>query len=205
MTAPIANVRVTASAMLCALLLLTSGCHVEKTRHGDGKDVKIDTPFGGMSVKTEGNQVQAGVGLNVYPGATPEKKDSGDDHAADVNLNFGSFHLGVKAASYTTPDSPARVMTFYRTELARYGNVIECRNGQPIGTPTVTSAGLTCEKEHHNHIRVGEQQDGDLELKAGSQAHQHIVGFTPQGTGTKFGLVLLDMPHDLDTGNDDKQ
>ena len=185
-------------------MLLSTGCRVEKTWHGDGKDVKIDTPFGGMSVKTDGKDVQAQVGLDVYPGATPEHKRGDDNGAADVNMSFGSFHLGVKAASYTSPDAPSKVMTFYRGQLARYGTVIECRHGQPVGTPSTTAAGLTCDEDHHTKVHVNDG-DGELELKAGSKAHQHIVGFDPQGTGTKFGLVMLDLPGDLGSGGDDKQ
>ena len=187
------NGAVLAGAMTA--LLLVSGCRIEKTRHGDGKDVNIETPFGGLSVKTDGKDAQAAIGLDVYPGATPEKKANDDDHAADVNMSFGSFHLGVKAASYTTPDAPAKVMTFYRKQLGRYGTVIECRNHQPVGSPSTTGSGLTCNEGDNGKVHVGNGDEG-LELKAGSREHQHIVGLDPQGSGTKFGLVMLDLPHD---------
>ena len=43
-----------------------------------------------------------------------------------------------------------------------------------------------------------------LELKAGSRQHQHIVAINPEGTGTKLGLVALDLPiepvdHEIDS------
>ncbi len=198
------RMRQEAAVLLAAAVLLGStGCRIEKTYTSNGKDVKIDTPFGGMSVKTDGKEVQALVGLDVYPGATPEKKSGDDDKAANVNMNFGGFHLGVKAASYTTPDAPAKVMQFYRGQLARYGTVIECRGSSPVGTPVVTSAGLSCDEEKHSHVHV---TDGDdLELKAGSKAHEHIVGVNPQGSGTKFGLVMLDLPQGLGSDGNDKQ
>ena len=193
----------TAVAGVAVLLLMSTGCKVEKVQHGDGKDVKIDTPFGGMSVKTDGKDVQAQVGLDVYPGAVPEK-DKDDEHAADVNMSFGSFHLGVKAASYTTPDTPEKVMAFYRGQMARYGTVIECRDGRAVGTPAVTSAGLTCDNDAHSKVHVNSGSD-HLELKAGSKLHQHIVGFEPRAGGTKFGLVMLDLPGNLDGNDDEKQ
>lgn len=193
----------TAVAGVAVLLLMSTGCRVEKMQHGDGKDVKIDTPFGGMSVTTDGKEVQTQVGLDVYPGAVPEKKDKGDNHAADVTMNFGSFHLGVKAASYTTADAPEKVMAFYRGQMARYGTVIECREGQAVGTPAVTSAGLTCSEDSHPKVHVN-SGDNNLELKAGSKMHQHIVGFEPKGSGTKFGLVMLDLPGNLNLSDDEK-
>ena len=37
--------------------------------------------------------------------------------------------------------------------------------------------------------------NGNLELKAGSKRHQHIVGFeSPKNGRTRFALVALDLP-----------
>jgi hypothetical protein len=211
-----ANSRLVALLPALALLLLAAGCRIDEHKNGDGKneDVKIATPFGGMSVKTNQAVVEGSVGLAVYPGATPEKKKKdSDDNAADVNLSFGSFHLGVKALSYTTPDSPDKVLAFYRKDMARFGTVILCHQGHAAGTPDHTQDGLTCDKEDHGakfkshgtlngtNFNLDDDHAQD-ELKAGSRLHQHIVSIEPQGSGTKFGLVALDLPGHL--GDDDK-
>jgi hypothetical protein len=184
---------------------------VEDHKDGNHEDVKIATPFGGMSVKTNDAAVQAGVGLSVYPGATLVKKlhkdkdgDEHDDGAADVNLSFGSFHLGVKALSYSTSDAPDKVVAFYRKDMARYGQVIFCQGKHAVGTPTETQDGLTC-SEDNKKVKVQGVSDDDGsygELKAGSKLHQHIVSIDQQGSGTKFGLVALDLPGHL--GIEDK-
>jgi hypothetical protein len=47
-----------------------------------------------------------------------------------------------------------------------------------------------------------------MELKTGSQQHQHIVALDPDGGGTKIGLVALDLPGKLsfgDSKDDDKE
>jgi hypothetical protein len=44
-----------------------------------------------------------------------------------------------------------------------------------------------------------------MELKAGSKQHQHIAAIDPQGNGTKFGLVALDLPGHLSFGDKDDQ
>jgi hypothetical protein len=196
---------------LTAAVGATAGCRVDEHKDGNHEDVKIATPFGGMSVKTDNAAVQAGVGLSLYPGATLEKKlhknkdgDENDDSAADVNLNFGSFHLGVKALSYTTPDAPAKVLAFYRKDMARYGSVIFCKDKHAVGTPTETQDGLTC-SEDNKKVKVQGVSDDDGsfgELRAGSKLHQHIVSIDEQGSGTKFGLVALDLPGHL--GIEDK-
>ena len=194
--------------------LAMSGCRVDTHNNGDNQDVKIATPFGGMSVKTDDNAIKANVGLSVYPGAVLVKKehhkDNGDtEHdngAADVNMNFGGFHLGVKALSYETSDSPAKVIAFYRNDMKRYGQVIFCKDDRPIGSPTETQDGLRCNEDHKGvQIHGDEAKGSDGELKAGSRLHQHIVSIDPQGSGTKFGLVMLDLPGHLGIEDDDHE
>jgi hypothetical protein len=193
-------------AMMIAGTALISGCRIESDKHGDNDNVKIATPFGGMTVKTNDAAVVEGLGLPVYQGAELVKKKDKDSGAADVNMSFGSFQLRVKAASYRTPDSPDQVKAFYRKALGRYGDVIECQNDKPVSSPTRTSEGLTCDNEKENHLSVNDDMSGKMELKAGSKQHQHIVAIDPEGNGTKFGMVALDLPGHLSFGdNKDNQ
>ncbi len=192
-----------AAATVFAVALL-GGCRIESDKKGDNDNVKIATPFGGLQVKTNDAVVLGGIGLPEYPGATLVKKDK-DNGAADVNLSFGSFQLRVKAVSYRTPDSPDKVITFYRNALGRFGNVIECANDRPVGPLTHTTEGLTCDNEKDNHVTVNQDFSGKTELKAGSKQHQHIVAVDAEGSGTKFGLVMLDLPGHLSDNDDNKQ
>jgi len=184
------------SASLAALLL--AGCHV--TTHKDGKNDNVDigTPFGSMQVKTDNKGNSATIGITTYPGAALIKSNSekSDGGSADINMNFGSFHLGVKAASYQTSDPQSKVEAFYRKDLARYGDVIACRDNNPVGQPTRTSQGLTCDSKHGNHIHEDDSNSG-LELRTGSEQHQHIVGIEAKDGGTKIGMVSLDLPTGL--------
>jgi hypothetical protein len=124
-----------AAGLLALALTSATGCRIESKKQGDGDNVKIATPFGGMAVKTDDAAVQASTGLPTYPGATLVKKDK-DNGAADIDFAFGSFQLRVKAVSYRTPDSPAQVDAFYRQALARYGDVIQCSHDQPVAPPS---------------------------------------------------------------------
>ena len=194
-------IRQIGSLGMALVLLGAAGCRVENHKDGSNNDVKIATPFGGMSVKTNDAVAQSNVGLAAYPGATLVQKDQ-DNGAADVNMSFGNFHLSVKALSYRTTDSPEKVIAFYRKDMARYGAVLLCRDHDPVGTPTVTQDGLTCNGKNDD---VNRTYDGGHagELKAGSKLHQHIVAVDRDGTGTKFGLVALELPGRL--GDDEKQ
>ena len=190
-------------AMAIAGTVLMSGCRVESNKQGGNENVKIATPFGGMQVKTNDATVLEGMGLPAYPGAVLVKKEN-DHGAADVNMSFGSFHLRVKAASYRTPDSPDKVEAFYRKALGRYGSVIECSNEKPVGEPTRTEEGLTCDNDK-KHVEINDDMSRKMELKAGSRQHQHIVAIDPEGTGTKLGLVALDLPGHFSGDNENKQ
>lgn len=176
---------------LLAAALLTTGCSVHEKSSNGNEDVKIETPFGGMKVKTNDAVIAADIGLPIYPGATVVKKDK-DNDAADVNMNFGDFHLRVKAISYRSTDSSDKVIAFYRKELARYGDVITCKGDTAVGAPARTSQGLGCADEDKHVHNVPERSD--LQLKAGGKAHQHIVAIEKESGGTKFGLVMLDLP-----------
>jgi hypothetical protein len=190
------------AALMVLGAVALNGCRVESDKHGDHGNVKIATPFGGMEVKTNDAAVEQGLGLPVYPGAElVKKKDKGDknDGAADINMSFGAFQLRVKAASYKSADGPEKVTAFYRKALGRYGDVIECQNDRPVGSQTRTAEGLTCSEK--NHVQGTNDLSGKMELKAGSEQHQHIVAVDPEGDGTKFGIVALDLPGHISLGD----
>jgi len=185
------------AALLTGVLIC--GCRIDSEKHGDNQNVKVATPFGGVQVKTNEADGISGIGIPVYPGAQPVKKDK-DNGSADVNLSFGHFQLRVKAVSYRTPDSPDKVKAFYQNVLKRYGAVIECNHDQPVGTPTQTDEGLTCSDGDRKHAMTTADTSGKTELKTGSKQHQHIVAIDPEDAGTKFGLVALDLPSRMSFG-----
>jgi hypothetical protein len=135
----------------------------------------------------------ADVGLPAYPGATLFK-DTDSDSAADLGLTLGDFHFSLMAVNYVTSDSPAQVLAFYRKPLSRYGQVLECDHGKPVGALTVTRSGLTC-----GQVQIGDNTDSstDHEIRAGSLHQYRIVGIDQSHPGsTRFGLVYLDLPKD---------
>ena len=194
-----------AAALAAGLALAAgmAGCrvHVDKDANGEDKNVRVDTPFGGVHVNTD-QTTAADLGLPVYPGAQTVRGD--DKHkSADVHLGFGEWEMRVRAVSYETPDTAEKVTAFYKKALGRYGEVITCRDNSAVGTPIATSEGLTCDenKSPKVHIDQGDYSlgKGNLELKAGSKRHQHIVGFeNPRDGRTRFALVALDLPAGLD-------
>lgn len=146
------------AAVLAASLALAAGMtgcrvHVEKGANGEDKNVQVDTPFGGVHVNT--NQTTAAdLGLPVYPGALAVTDD--DKHkSADVHMGFGEWEMRVQAVNYETTDSRDKVEAFYRKAMGRFGDVLTCEDGSPVGKPTRTSEGLTCEDSKNSpHVQV---------------------------------------------------
>jgi len=193
-------------ALVAAAATFLAGCRVQvdKDANGQEKNVQVDTPFGGVHVNTD--QITAtDLGLPVYPGAK-QVNDKENHKSADVHMGFGEWQMRVRAVSYSTPDSQDKVAAFYKKELGRYGDVITCDGKGTVGTPTVTSEGLTC-GDKGPKVQIDGRDFGDknggISLKAGSKRHQHIFGFEdPENGQTRFALVALDLPAIVDNKSD---
>jgi hypothetical protein len=183
------------------ILVMVTGCRVQvdKAKDGQEKNVKIDTPLGGLHVRA-GDTSAADVGLPAYPGAqiVPDKDG---DKSADVHFGFGEWQFRVKAVHYETSDPQDRVVAFYRKAMGRYGDVIECHGDQPAGSPAMTREGLSCSDDKGNsHVHVDD--DSSLSLRAGSRHHQHIFALDKNhGAETRFSLVELQLPENIDKGS----
>jgi hypothetical protein len=187
-------------SLLTVVLAGAAGCNVQVDKSGDGesKNVKIATPFGNIAVNKD-QASAADVGLPVYPGSVADMGGDGNK-SAKVDMGFGSFKLRVRVAHYTSADSRDQVLAFYRKALSEYGGVIECADGHAVGSPAKTGEGLTC--DHTGHESSTEERNvraNDLELKAGSERHQHIVSLkSGGGSPTQFSLIALELPHGFD-------
>lgn len=186
-----------------SILLPIAGCHVQvdKGQNGEDKNVRIDTPLGGLHVRSDQTSA-ADLGLPVYPGAQISPDREGDK-SADVHLGFGQWQLRVKVVTYSTPDTQDKVLAFYKKTMGRFGDVIECEDGRPVGTPSVTGEGLSCREDNHTRINLNDgntltDNDSGLTLRAGSRHHQHLLAIKPTGSGTKFSLIELELPTGLD-------
>ena len=180
-----------------AVLIALGGCtistHESKGESGKkNEDVDIRTPVGSLTVHS-GNVDAKDTGLSVYPGAriTPGHKDN--DSSANVNINTSFFGVKVVAVKFTSDDAPEKILAFYRKDMAKYGNLIEC------DTKTVTFQ----PRKHDPDAPVHCEGDGGLrnakELKAGVESNQHVVAVEPKGNGSEFSLIFVRLRDSKDT------
>jgi hypothetical protein len=182
----IAVVNVTA---IFAGLLTLSACsvNVKKESSGEDKQVDIKTLAGGIHVSNDADV--ADTGLTVYPGARVKPKNtSNDNKSANVNISGFGYSVRVVALEYESDDAPAKILSFYRDQLKKYGSVLECHTADLDLDMKMGSHGsksqsdeLTCEGDHGTNI----------ELKVGKKHDQHIVAVEPEGKGSSFSLVYV--------------
>jgi hypothetical protein len=189
-------------AVAALVVLPLCGCHVSTHKNGNNSNVDVGTPFGSVQVKTNDNVNDAAIGITPYPGAVSVKNDD-NNKSADVNIGFGNFHLGVKAASFQTSDDRDKVVAFYKHDLARYGDVLECEHNESVDGPERTSEGLACNENKDTYPRTIHIGSG-LELRAGSPQREHIVSVETKNGGTRIGLVSLELPSSLTNSRDKK-
>jgi len=179
---------VLASAVLGLLALPACTVNVKKGENGEEKKVDIETPVGGIHVD-KGADV-ADIGLPVYPGARKkEKSENGEEKSANVNISAGKFGIRVVAIEYLSDDPPEKLISYYKDQLKKFGNVLECHTSHRSGDVNTNvghddSDALKCDNDHGGKV---------IELKVGTKQNQHIVSITPAdtGKGTDFGLVYV--------------
>jgi hypothetical protein len=162
-----------------------TGCsvNVKKEPNGQDKQVDINTLVGGIHVSKQADV--SDIGLAVYPGARLKEKDSdGSDKSANVNISGFGYGVKVVALEYESADSPAKILAFYKEQLKKYGNVLECHTSKGNWNVNMGKHGsneLTCEGSRGNNI----------ELKVGKKDDQRIVAVQSEGKGSSFSLVYV--------------
>src|SRR5438105_13356941 len=153
------------AAMVVVVIATACSVSVKKDDNGQDKNVDLHTPFGGIHVNE--NADVRDTGLPVYAGARQKKKDdSGDEKSANVNISTSEFGVKVVAVEYESDDAPSKLVAYYKNELKKYANVLECHSEGGHDTYEGDSAELTCE---------GSNPRRSVQLKVGPKSNEHIA------------------------------
>jgi hypothetical protein len=171
------------------LWLTVLACSVNVKDHdANGNDkVDITTPIGGIHVNEDVDVRD--TGLTVYPGARKKPKTGNDEKGANVNISTSFFAVRVAAIEFESDDPPSKVIAFYQDQLKKYGSVVECHTTSH-GDDLNVKAG---DKDAHLPVACkGDNKGNVVELKVGTEDHQHMVSIEPQDKGTDFALVFIE-------------
>jgi len=171
-----------ASAMtvpLALLCLLPAGCTIKEDKEAKGaKNVSIQTPFGGLKVRTQAEPAETGLAL--YPGARRVAQADDREHSANVSVSLPVVRLKVVAMKFETDDPPEKVLAFYRKELQKHGAVTECRGSASF--------------DRGGQVRCVENKpagEDETELVAGTEERHRIVVVKRKPGRTEFALVYI--------------
>jgi hypothetical protein len=174
------------------LLLCACSVNVDDKDKKNGK-VDIQTPF--ANLKVDSSEKAANTGIPVYPGAHLRPKDNDDSHAVNLNLGAIGFGLKVIAAEYETDDSPEKVKAFYQDKMKAFGPSLTC-NGHSSNSD-IHLSGHKHDDDDDKKLNCSDSHGDGWEIKAGSSDNERTVSIEPHGSGTRFGLVLV-QTHDKD-------
>ncbi|HLK33094.1 MAG TPA: hypothetical protein VKT29_08385 [Terriglobales bacterium] len=179
-------IRRTAWITVAGMLVFLAACSMNVDDKGENKNVDIRTPLGALKVHT--NPTPAQVGLSVYPGAKP-KIEGNDRNAANVNISSSLFGVKVLVIAYHSDDPPDKVIAYYKKDLQKYGNVLECHGHSDHGN---VSLGHDSDNKP-KPLTCGDEKGGGqgVELKAGMSDNFHLVAVDPKDKGSDFALVYV--------------
>jgi hypothetical protein len=174
-------------------LLALPGCNINVKKDGEGQEKKVDieTPIGTLHAAADADIRD--VGLPVYPGARRKEKDNGDENSAHVNISSNLFGLKVVAIEYLSDDPPEKLIAYYKDQLKKYGNVLECHTHDAHPSATMKPGDHS---DDSKQLKCEDDQNGkSVELKVGTEQNQHIASIKPgdDGKGSDFGLVFIQM------------
>ena len=172
-------------AVALAMLLGACTIHVDD-KDKEAKKVDIQTPLANLKVDTSAAATDNGI--PVYPGATLRPAEGDNNHRANVNIGAMGFGVKVIAVEYLTPDPPEKVKAFYTDKLKKWGNVLVCRG---VGEGDHGPKGDWNSDEGNKPVTCGAAHGDGWELKTGTNNNQHMVAVQPDGSGTRFGTVLI--------------
>jgi hypothetical protein len=178
-----------AGAILASILMLSAcSVNVKKERSGEDKQVDIKT-FGGGGIHVSNDADVLDTGLTVYPGARVKPRNSShDSKSANVNISGFGYSVKVVALEYESDDTPTRILAFYKDQLRKYGNVLECHTSALNLDMKTGSHGSNSES---NELTCEGDRGSNIELKVGKKNDQHIVAVQPEGKGSSFSLVYI--------------
>jgi hypothetical protein len=157
--------------------ILAAACVIVREEE-DGRTVRVDMsgPVGAMSART--GETTGDTDLPVFPGASLSRDSThGDYDQATVSIATPWMGLHVVAAEYQSPESPERIVAFYREQMASLGSVTECRGD-------VNFRGSRPECRSHPSA-------AEVQLVVGVQDNHRLVTIQPEGNGSQFSLVSI--------------
>lgn len=168
------------AVLLVPVYLGLAACSIDVDKDDQHHKARVEVKTIGADVSVHGDIDSPDTGLPVYPGARPVRNDDGRE-SADVNVHVPFVRVHVVAAKYESDDAPEQVLAFYRGEMKKFGDVVECG-----GDVDFRHDRMTCRN------RPGRR---DTTLGVGTEERHRVVAVEPRASGTEISIAYIDTAH----------
>ena len=177
--------RVAVIALAVVLSAVAAPAQEKQNPDSEKHTFRVETDSGRYGLTAERLDPKR-LGVAIYPGAQVLREGENDHSGGNITFEWGKESTRLFVQKYASSDPAEKVIAFYRKQLSKYGPVVECRDGKPLAP---VKSELTCGE---GGVKYESSHSDGFELKAGSKHSQHIVGVTPKGASTEFGIVFLE-------------
>jgi len=180
-----------APGLIAAMLLLVSGLPVvAQDNNNSGAE---GGQHSGIGFSASKDASAKDVGLPWYPGARRSKEKPNEDSALQLGFWSGSSAFKLAVLKLESDDAPAKVQTYYRKALSKYGHVLICP-----GSSNTTNESKSDGNKNSDQLDCETDNPGkdEIVLKVGAKDNQHIVSIKPNGAGSTINLVYVRTPAD---------
>jgi hypothetical protein len=138
------------------------------------------------------------TGLSVYPGAVKvvkkvvkkdREKGSGDN--VKVDLAVGQYGLKVIVGKWRTDASSSEVAAFYRRDMARFGEIVDCQSPAAVTLKTDTEDASLCETRQKKRRNADANDVNRQQYRVGIKNHQRVVDIKEVNGATEIQLIYV--------------
>jgi len=178
-------------ALAGAFLLFSLPAMLAQQTDNQNQDKHIDVRSSAGDLHVGNDADARDTGLPPYPGARARHNDD-NKNTANIAIATAAFGMKLVVVNFDSDDAPGKVIAYYRDKLKKYGKVIECHTSEPGGDVHVNSG--KDDSDGSKELKCDGDNTGNIvELKVGTQDHQHVVSVEPaeKGSGSTFALVYV--------------
>jgi hypothetical protein len=162
----------TTFAAAAAMAAIAAIAFVPSKAAAEGLDIRAH-------LKIDDDAKEASSPLSIYPGATRAKKRGNSSESVKIDFALGSFGFKLNVLTLATEDAPEKVAAYYRRELSRYGELLDC------SLPRKDPERLRVERETKLRCKNARNDEGVTQFRAGRKNQEYVVVIEPRRIGKR--------------------
>lgn len=165
-------VRTITTLAISAFVALATFALAPRPAAAEGIDIRAH-------LKIDDNATAAATPFSVYPGATRTKRRGNSTEGVKIDFALGSFGFKLDVVTLMSNDSPEKIAAYYRRELSRYGEVLDCSLSRK------DPERMRIERETKLRCKNNRADEGVTQFRAGRKNQEYVVVIEPRRTESR--------------------